>query len=430
MIAGVIGFMTLSFVIPLNTSLLMSTGGPCPLRVEGQGIEYDECVEDVGKQLTTVTCLVAGIGSFLLGVVGKVPVLVAPSVAMTTYLAQTVISVDGSGLDWNAALTAVFMSGAISLAITITGIRGLIYRLFPKASPQRTPGGIALLLALVGLQGPHGLGLITYSGDNLLELGGCPADDRESLPGTDNYFCQRSRLGDPVLWLGIGGFFIMAMGIIKRFPAAMLFGMLAVTVVGWVPNTEVSYFPDTDAGTARFEYFKDIFDFTPISMSLVDMQFSQLTNIDFWWVVATLLYTDMLGATGVLYTAAKQAGIADSKGGFASEKAAFFSHGVGSTIAGVLGAAPSSGMESMTALAAGGRTGFSAVIGASLLLLSIFLAPILTSIPSNATGPALILTGAVMCQHLVTIQWQKPLEAIPAFITILGILFTFSIAYG
>lgn len=208
----------------------------------------------------------------------------------------------------------------------------------------------------------------------------------------------------------------------------MIVGIMFVTVVSWFRGTEVTYFPDTDAGNAKFDYFQKILSVEPMDM---------ITNQYDWdlekagLALFTFLYVDFLDSSGTLYALVSSMGYIDSDGDFPRSKQAFAADAIATIFGSILGCSPvTSYIESAAGVEAGSKTGLTAVICAFYFLISIFFAPILASIPPWATGGALVIVGSLMCRSLADVKWYDPCHAVSAFVTVMIMPLTYSIGYG
>lgn len=230
------------------------------------------------------------------------------------------------------------------------------------------------------------------------------------------------------LWLGILGMMIMAIMLAYKKNVGIIAGILFVTIVSWFRNTAVTYFPDTAAGDAKFDYFSKVVSVEPINLLWV--QFSgDLGNIGL--ALVTFFFIDFLDTTGTLLAVVSPLGIVDESGDFPKSRQAFAIDALATMVGSLFGLSPiTSYIESAAGVEAGGKTGMTAIVCAFYFFISIFFAPILSSIPAWATGGALIIVGALMCRSLPLVQWNKIDHALTAFVTIMLMPLTYSIAYG
>lgn len=478
--AGTATFLTMAYILAVNASILSDSGGTCsvsdctplcsdpstPLSAcTGPSLRilqpdesckfnpvnpgYAACLENTRKDLIVATIASSLIGCFIMGTFANLPLGLAPGMGSNAYFAYTVVGFHGSGnVSYQSALAAVFIEGTIFLLVSAIGLRAKLAKLVPKPVRISSSAGIGLFLAFIGLQNNQGIGLIGYSSSTLVTLGGCPSSARASLapvitsangtvsllPGgtvSGDIFCLRDRMESPTLWLGLVGFVIIAYCLVKNIKGAMIYGIVFVTVVSWFRNTRVTAFPNTDAGNSAHEYFKKVVDIHTIKSTAGALSFKNIGKGYFWEAVVTFLYVDILDTTGTLYSMARFAGFTDEKGDFEGQYFAFMSDATSIVVGSLLGTSPVTAfIESSTGIREGGRTGITALTVAGYFLLAFFFTPLLASIPAWAVGPPLILVGVLMMRSVVEINWEDMREAIPAFVTLIVMPLTYSIAYG
>ncbi|XP_047148411.1 adenine/guanine permease AZG1-like [Vigna umbellata] len=478
--AGTATFLTMAYILAVNASILTDSGGTCSvsdclplcsdpsvpisacntssLRVllpdhsckfDPVNPGYAECLENTRKDLIVATIASSLIGCFIMGTFANLPLGLAPGMGSNAYFAYTVVGFHGSGnVSYQSALAAVFIEGIIFLLISAVGLRAKLAKLVPKPVRISSSAGIGLFLAFIGLQNNQGIGLIGYSPSTLLTLGACPSSSRASLapvitaangtisllPGgtaSGDILCLRDRMESPTLWLGLVGFVIIAYCLVKNVKGAMIYGIVFVTVVSWFRNTKVTAFPNTDAGNSAHQYFKKVVDVHTIKSTAGALSFKSIGKGYFWEAVVTFLYVDILDTTGTLYSMARFAGFTDEKGGFEGQYFAFMSDATSIVVGSLLGTSPVTAfIESSTGIREGGRTGVTAMTVAAYFFLAFFFTPLLASILAWVVGPLLILVGVLMMRSVVEIDWEDMREAIPAFVTLILMPLTYSIAYG
>ncbi|EPS66133.1 hypothetical protein M569_08643, partial [Genlisea aurea] len=478
--AGTATFLTMAYILAVNASILTDSGGPCTvsdciplcsdpaISVEdcsgpGLGVVppddsckfdpvnpgYAACLEKTRKDLIVATAASSVIGCAIMGLFANLPLGLAPGMGTNAYFAYTVVGFHGSGnVPYRTALAAVFIEGLIFLAISAAGLRSKLAKLVPKPVRISSSAGIGLFLAFIGLQGGEGIGLIGFSPATLVTLGGCPPSAAAAvapvvtfpngtaalLPGgtvSGGIFCQHDRVMNPTLWLGVVGFVIIGYCLVKGVKGAMIYGIVFVTAVSWFRNTRVTAFPRTPAGDSAFDYFKKVVDVHKIETTALALSFREIGTGKFWGALVTFLYVDILDTTGTLYTIARFAGFVDGNGDFEGQYFAFMSDATAISFGALLGTSPVTAfIESSTGIREGGRTGLTALTVASYFLLSLFFTPLLASIPPWAVGPPLVLVGALMMKAVAEVEWSDMRQAIPAFVTLILMPLTYSIAYG
>lgn len=229
-------------------------------------------------------------------------------------------------------------------------------------------------------------------------------------------------------WIGLLGMMIMAIMLAYKKNSGIIVGILFVTFISWFRNTAVTFFPETDAGDARFDYFKQVVSLEPINKLFVQYS-SDLSGVGV--ALATFFFIDFLDTTGTMLAVVAPLGISDENGDFPKSRQAFAVDAIATMIGSLFGLSPiTSYIESAAGVEAGGKTGLTAIVCSFYFLISIFFAPILSSVPAWATGGALVIVGALMCRNLSSIQWNRIDHALTAFVTIMLMPLTYSIAYG
>ncbi|KAF7825437.1 adenine/guanine permease AZG1-like [Senna tora] len=478
--AGTATFLTMAYILAVNASILADSGGTCgvsdclplcsdptiPLtkctapthrvirpdsscKFPPVNPGYAQCLQKTRKDLIVATAASSLIGCLIMGLFANLPLALAPGMGANAYFAYSVVGFHGSGnVPYETALTAIFMEDLIFLFISVIGFRATLAKLVPRPVRVSSPAGIGLFLAFIGLQNNQGIGLIGYSPSTLVTLGACPRSSRAALapvittingsvsliPGgsvSDDILCLNNRMESPTLWLGILGFVIIAYCLVKNIKGAMIYGVVFVTVISWFRNTSVTAFPNTKEGNSAYEYFKKIFEVHVIESTAGALKFKGMNKGSFWEALVTFLYVDILDTTGTLYSMARFAGFVDLNGDFEGQYFAFMADAASIVVGSLLGTSPvTTFIESSTGIREGGRTGLTALTVGGYFLLALFVTPLLASIPAWAVGPPLILVGVMMMRCVVEIKWEEMREAIPAFVTIIVMPLTYSIAYG
>jgi AGZA family xanthine/uracil permease-like MFS transporter len=238
----------------------------------------------------------------------------------------------------------------------------------------------------------------------------------------------------PTLWIGIfcGGM-LTAVLLTYRVKGAIIAGIALVAIISWPRPTDVTYFPYTPEGTERFNFFKQVVTFHPIQ-KVLNVQEWNLGGAggQFGLAFITFLYVDILDCTGTLYSMAHLAGaINPVTQDFEGSAVAYLVDAFGISIGAIFGLSPVTAfIESGAGISEGGKTGLTAMVSGLCFFIAIFFAPIFASIPPWATGCTLVIVGAMMCKAAKDINWQYFGDALPAFVTLAVMPFTYSIAYG
>ncbi|CAI0431324.1 unnamed protein product [Linum tenue] len=424
----------MAYILAVNASILTDSGGTCVVQPDDSckfdpvNPGYSACLDRIRKDLIVATVASSLIGCVIMGAFANLPLALAPGMGSNAYFAYTVVGFHGSGnVSYQSALAAVFIEGLIFLAISAVGLRARIAKLVPKPVRISSSAGIGLFLAFIGLQSNQGIGLVGYSSSTLVTLGACPKSSRASLAPV----IAMARMESPTFWLGIVGFIIIAYCLVKNVKGAMIYGIVFVTAVSWFRHTKVTAFPDDSAGDAAFEYFRKVVDVHAIKSTAGALSFKGIGSGQFWEALITFLYVDVLDTTGTLYSMARFAGFADENGDFEGQYFAFMSDATSIVVGSLLGTSPVTAfIESSTGIREGGRTGITALTVGGYFFLAFFFTPLLASIPAWAVGPPLILVGVLMMRSVVEIEWDDMRQAIPAFVTLILMPLTYSIAYG
>ncbi|KAJ7039232.1 permease family-domain-containing protein [Mycena alexandri] len=431
----------MAYIISVNAQIISDSGGTCVCSTNdtcptGTNAEYDACVNDVRLDLITATAGISALASFLMGLLANLPVGMAPGLGLNAYFAYSIVGFHGSGIiSYREALSAVFLEGWIFFILSIFGLRQWLVRIMPQSLVLAVGAGIGLFIAL-NLSGAlfplayykpasGGLGVIGGDPVNFVGLAGClPQDMLEGFPG----FCTHGVLRSPTMWLGVflGGILTVLL-MLYRVRGAILIGIFLTSIVSWPRPTAVTYFPHTDAGDALFDYFKQVVTFHRIQKvgNVIDVR-------RVWYALITFLYVDILDTTGTLYSMAKFAGLRDPLTlDFENSTIAYCVDAFSISMGALMGTSPVTAfIESATGISEGGKTGITAMVTGLCFLVSVFFAPIFASIPSWATGGALVIVGSLMMRNVVSVNWDYIGDAVPAFLTIIIIPLSYNIAYG
>ncbi len=250
---------------------------------------------------------------------------------------------------------------------------------------------------------------------------------------SDSYTCDTlgGHMESATAWIGIVGTLVMVALLTYKIRSSFIIGIGLVTFISWFRGTAVTYFPDDEAGNARFQYFQKVVSIESLSSITAKWDFTEAEGSDYVVALFTLLYIDFLDTSGTLLAIVDSMGYVDENGDFPNSRAAFTTDAISTIFGSLLGLSPvTSYIESAAGVEVGSRTGLTSVFVAFFFFLSIFFAPILSSIPAWATGGSLIIVGALMCRSLEKIHWENPAHAVTAFVTVMVMPLTYSIAYG
>jgi len=378
-LAGATTFLTMAYIVLVNPAILSTTGMPL-------------------AGVAAATCLAAGVGCLLMGFLANYPIALAPGMGLNAYFAFTVVQ--GMGVPWQTALGLVFISGVLFIVLTVAGVRQLIVNAIPRALFSAIAAGIGLFIAFIGLRGA---GLVVTNPATLVGLGEIHA---------------------PTTQLALLGLAILSVLMVLKVRGAIFIGIVATAILGWILGlaqwSPQPYSLEQMTGTA----FKlDI----PAALGIGGHGFG-LALLEILFV---FLFVDLFDNVGTLVAVSKKAGLMQPDGTIPRLNRILFAD-AGATVVGSLAGTSTvvSYIESASGVSAGGRTGLTAVVTGLLFLATLFVAPWAQVIPAAATAPALILVGGMMMAPLTEIDWDDPVVAIPAFLTLVTIPLTFSIANG
>ncbi|KAM0460572.1 hypothetical protein ACHAPV_004847 [Trichoderma viride] len=434
---GMATFFAMAYILAVNASIVSDTGGTCVCNggpsdpTCNNNEEYALCVQAIKRDAVTATAAISAFASFFMGLLANLPVGLAPGMGLNAYFTYTVVGFHGTGpVPYQVALTAIFVEGFIFLGLAMFGMRQWLARAIPHSIKLATGVGIGLFLTLIGLTYSEGLGIIVGATDTPLELAGCsPANQLEdgTCPSWD-------KMRHPAMWIGIfcGGIFTVLL-MMYRVKGAVIAGIILVSIISWPRTTPITYFPHTAVGDDNFNFFKKVVDFHRIEHTLNVQQWDVSEyGGQFGLALITFLYVDILDCTGTLYGMARFANLIDPvTQDFEGSAVAYMVDAISISIGALFGLPPVTAfVESGAGISEGGKTGLTSVVTGLCFFISIFFAPIFASIPPWATGSVLIIVGSMMATSVTEINWRYMGDAVPAFLAIAIMPFTYSIAYG
>lgn len=376
--AGITTFLAMAYILIVNPSILSDAG------------------MDTGA-VFTATALAAGIATLVMAFMANLPFALAPGMGLNAFLAYTVVL--GMGHTWQFALTAVFVEGLVFILLTVFNVREAIVNSIPSNLKKAISVGIGFFIAFIGLQNAG----IVVGSSTLVDLGNITAI-RTGTPGVS-----------PLLT--IIGVLVIAVLLAYNVKGALLIGIAVVTVLG-IPFGITTYYGGS---------------YLPPSLAPTFMKFewANIFSVDFLVVCFVFLFVDMFDTVGTLIGCATKADMVREDGSIPNCKEALFADAIGTTVGAMLGTSTvTTFVESSTGVVEGGRTGLTALTTSALFFLSLFLAPLLLSVPTAATAPALIMVGFFMMSSVTGIDFSDPAEGIPAFLTILIMVTGYSISDG
>ncbi|HUO86361.1 MAG TPA: NCS2 family permease [Thermoanaerobaculia bacterium] len=371
--AGLVTFLTMSYILFVNPQILGAAGMP---------------VADVA----VATALAAAIGTAVMALLADLPIALAPGMGLNAYFTYGVVI--GMGVPWEMALAAVFVEGLLFLLLVAVGAREALVRAIPLPIKVATMCGIGLFLAIIGLEGA---GLVVAHPATLVTLGDLTA---------------------PAPLLAAAGVVLIGVLLARRIQGAIFLGIAAVTAAAWAFGLA----PGPEAVLSLPRLPEETF---------LALDFSAILTLGFLPIVAAFLFVDFFDTAGTLLGVGRLAGLTDEEGNLPRAGRAFTADAVGTTAGALLGTSTvTSYVESGTGIEEGGRTGLTALTVSFLFLLALFVTPLLAAVPVAATAPALVVVGAMMMAGARDLDWSLPADALPAFVTIVAMPFTYSIANG
>ncbi|MEZ7763732.1 NCS2 family permease [Prevotella nigrescens] len=374
LIAGVTTFLTMSYILAVNPSILMTTG-------MSQGA------------LFTATALASAIATLLLAFMAKLPFAQAPSMGLNAFFAYTLCQ--AMGYSWQNSLAILLIEGIVFILITFFNVREMIFNAIPNNLRYAISAGIGMFIAFIGLKNA---GIIVAKEGTFVGLGAFTA---------------------PCL-LGIFATLLSGILMARKAKGALFWGIIVATIVG-IPMG-VTMFPDHWLPVSAPQDISPIF---------CKFDFSGLLNLKTVLVVFSLLIVNIFDTIGTLMGLAEKTGIVREDGSIPRVSEAMMSDAIGTTCGAMLGSSTiSTYIESASGIAEGGRSGVTSLVVGGMFIFALFLSPIFLLIPSAATSGALIMVGVLMLDSVKKINLQDMTEAFPAFITMITMVLCYSIADG
>jgi AGZA family xanthine/uracil permease-like MFS transporter len=373
-LAGIATFLTMAYIIIVNPAILEAAGIP-----KGPSM--------------TATILSAAFGTLIMGVYAKRPFAIAPYMGENAFIAFTVVRV--LGCPWQTALGAIFIAGVLFTVLTLTRVRGWLADTLPQSLKYSFSVGIGLFLSFIGL---NVAGIV--------------------VPGVPGAPVSLGRLSQPTVLLAVLGFFVIAALMIRRVKGAIIIGILVTTLLSFflgitpIPHSWTSLPPALG----------------PIVLQLNINDALSLKNLPIALIIFIMAFVDTVGT---LIGLSARGGLLDENGNLPQIEKPMLADAAANLIAPLLGTTTTGAyVESAAGITEGGRTGFTALVIAGLFLMALFFAPVLTVVPPHAYGSALIVIGIFMITPLRSIDFSDYTELVPAFLTIVLMIFTFNIGVG
>ena len=372
MIAGATTFLTMAYIVVVNPSILADAG------------------IDPGAAFVA-TCLAAAVGTALMGLLTNYPIALAPGMGLNAFFSYGVVV--SMGHAWQTALGAVFISGTIFLALSVTRFRETVVNTIPRSLQLATAAGIGFFIAFVGLRNA---GVVVADPTTLVTVG---------------------NLGEATILLAVVCFLAIIALEARRVPGALLIAILGTTFVavalGLQPWTGMASTPPSIAPT----FFQ--------------LDIRAALDVQLIAVVFAIFIVDLFDSAGTLIGTAHVGGFLNRDGKLPRLREALVADSAATVVGACMGTSPVTAyVESVPGIRAGGRTGLTALVVAGLFLLMLFFAPLAAMVPSYAAAPALIYVGCIMARSLTDIDWSDLTEYTPALLTAISMPLTFSITTG
>ncbi len=371
-LAGITTFLTMAYIVLVNPSILSLTGMPL-------------------SAVTAATCLSAAFGSILMGVIARYPIALAPGMGLNAYFTYTVCL--KMHIPWQTALGAVFLSGCIFLLLTAFGIRQLILRSIPHELYAAVAAGIGLFIAFIGLSKA---GIVVADPATMVGLGS---------------------IRQPQTALALVGLVLMVALEIWKVRGSILIGVLAITGLDWALGL-MHWSPGSGGMSA-------------LTATAFRLDLPGAFHVGLLEIVFVFFFVDLFDNLGTLVAVTKRAGLLATDHSIPRLNRILFTDAIATIFGSLTGTSTvTSYVESTAGVAAGGRSGVTAIVTGLFFLLALAAAPFIGVVPAAATAPALILVGSMMLATITEIRWTEPLVAVPAFLTLILIPLTYSIANG
>ena len=383
-LAGLTTFVAMGYILFVNPNILSQAGIPMEAAI-------------AATIWATVICTV------LMGVWANFPVAVAPGMGLNAFFTYTVVL--GMGLSWQTALGAVFISGIIFLILTLGGIRQAIIKAVPMNLKSAISVGIGAFIAFVGLQGS-----------------GIIIDNPATLVTAGHVVDFNFSLDKPAPFLTLVGLIFSGVLMAREVKGALLLGVIFTTVLGMICGA--SPLPTGISSVVSAEI-------PSLSETFMAMDIRGAFEYGIIAIIFTFTVVELFDNMGTLIGLTRKAGLMKEDGSIENLDRALTTDALGTMTSAVLGTSTvTSYVESAAGVAVGGKTGLTALTIAGLFLISLFFAPLVGLVPGFATAPALIIVGALMMAEVVNVKFTDITESLPAFLTIIMMPLTYSIANG
>jgi AGZA family xanthine/uracil permease-like MFS transporter len=372
-IAGLTTFLSMAYILALNPMILGEAG------------------MDSGA-VFTATALAAIVGTLLMALLANFPIGLAPSLGLNSFFTYSVVI--GMGVPWETALAGVLVSGIIMIIITLLKIREKIINIIPSDLKYATAAGIGFFIAFIGLR------------------------NAEIVVGSPATFVELGSLTGPAL-LAAAGFVITAVLMVRGVRGGIFYGMALTALIGVIvglidtPSAIVSGIPSMAP-----------------TFGVAIQELPNIFTLELLVVIFTFLFVDFFDTAGTLIAVSTQAGLIKNNK-IPNAGRALFADSSATVAGAVFGTSTTTSLiESSSGIAAGGRTGFTGIVISGFFFLALFFSPLLEVVTAHVTAPALIIVGVLMASQVRLVKWSDIAIAIPAFVTIIMMPLSFSVATG
>ena len=396
-LAGVTTFMTMAYILAVNPLILSAAG------------------MDSGA-VFVATALSACLGTLIMAFCSNYPFVLAPGMGLNAFFAYTVVG--QMGYSWQVALGAVFLEGILFLILSLTNVREAIFNCIPPALKFGVSGGIGLFITFIGLQSAK----LVVDGPTLVSL-----YPFKAAIANGEFFS--TGIGAVLAILGV---LFTAVLLAKKVPGAILWGIVATWFAGMGCEVIGVYVPNPHLGMfSVMPGFSRGLSVPSLAPTLMQMDFSGIFTFNFVTIMLSFMFVDLFDTLGTLIGVASKANMLDRYGRLPKIRGALLADSIATAGGAMLGTSTvTTFVESSAGVAVGGRTGLTGVVSAGFFVISLLLSPIFLAIPAFATAPALITVGFMMLTSIMNIDFTDFSEAIPAFLAIIAMPFTYSISEG
>ncbi len=412
-VAGITTFMTMAYILAVNPNILSDAGIP-------RGGVF------------MATAVAAVIGTLLMAFMSNYPFVLAPGMGLNAFLTYSVVL--GMGYSWQFALLAVFVEGLIFLALSLTPVREGIFNAIPISLKKAVSAGIGLFICLIAMK-----------------TAGIVVDNPATLVAMVSFKEVSFHTHGICALLALAGTILTGFLLVKGWKSAILMGIIFTWGLGIVAQACGIYVPDP---AAKFFSLYPDFSFPGIAQNFGEFGhtigalfnpaswshgtgetmrsgWTLVTSLDFFVVMFAFFFVDLFDTLGTLIGVSMKGGFLDKEGKLPRISGALCADAIATATGAVLGTSTTTTyVESASGVMAGGKTGLTAVTSAAFFAIAIVFAPVFLAIPGFATAPALIVVGYMMLSSCADIDWRDAGDAVPAFLAIVAMPFTYSVSDG